>query len=606
MAGEVRGKVYEAITKVALDQAIQGNKKGWQVLWHEQPDWISIEADLAIGKDRNMIEGLVLISHSRSEKLSEKKFWRNVGEVFQWKVQGPKPVRAVSVLFDASVKPGLATAEKQLLDGILVVQDTDYGKGLIDYVKANENGFGATDNARALFVERLCDPADTVYDPEFRDWIVSFAKALKGLLKSQRIGLEKAWEKLKTIHDLPVSCPSERKTYVRNGVAKLMIGDAELRGQIYDAVAGSGELSDDPVPSYAVTLDLVSEGIDAAEVSDSEIISAFKTIGRDACERIIARAPSRMQDFILPLRAADNIASYSQFVVDHFEELRTAEGMADYLLQCFDDPVGILPDDPPLDVAPRDVWLFVYCMTLEKALKGKIVAYGLSNLAAETGYPEIGAGGFVIPPFLHRQKPLADDMLAAIAQVFSEKIDTIGKAKLGSIGFQAAMKAMLIQRQRYVLSTYRNFDPLAWLIEEKLKDAGLVAKRVTVPSFLKERAGVSSATSVYLQVGPDTLIYSQSCHGSHVNDKSKELSGRFRATKLKWDGKTFSSRPSAKRMYFVADGEWRAGDLEMFLRSGIDAVFFPNEIDKLGEAIKAGSAKGAGASTPNAKLFLCA
>jgi len=181
MAGEVRGKVYEAITKVALDQAIQGNKKGWQVLWHEQPDWISIEADLAIGKDRNMIEGLVLISHSRSEKLSEKKFWRNVGEVFQWKVQGPKPVRAVSVLFDASVKPGLATAEKQLLDGILVVQDTDYGKGLIDYVKANENGFGATDNARALFVERLCDPADTVYDPEFKDWIVSFAKALKGL-----------------------------------------------------------------------------------------------------------------------------------------------------------------------------------------------------------------------------------------------------------------------------------------------------------------------------------------------------------------------------------------------------------------------------------------
>jgi hypothetical protein len=605
MAGEVRGKVYEAITKVALEQAIKGNKKGWKVLWHEQPDWISIEADLAIGKDKNSIEALILISHSRSEKLSEKKFWRNVGEVFQWKVQGQKPVRTVSVIFDASVKPGLATAEKQLLDGILVLQEVDYGINLISYIKGHEKNFGVSDQARATFAERLCDPVDSAYDSEFAEWLADFSKALKGLLKSQRIGLEKAWEKLKLIHDHPVSCPNARKMYVRNGIAKLMICEADLRSRIYDAVAGNGELSDDPVPSYALTLDLLSEGVAAADVEDTEIISAVKTIGRDDCERIITRAPARMQDFILPLRAADNINVYSQFVVDHFDELRTADGMADYLLQCFDDPISILPDDAELDVEPRDLWLFVYCMTLEKALEGKIVAYGLSNLAHESGVPDAELR-FEMPEFVARNRKPLPSTLDAIARVFAEKIDATGKAKLGSTGFTVSMKAMLIQRQRYVLSTYRNFDPLAWLIEEKLKDAGLIAKQVTVPSFLKERAGVSSATSVYLKGGSDTLIYSQSVTDAGRIHKTKELSARFRATKLQWDGKTFSQRSSARRMYFVADGEWRNGDLEMFLRSGIDAVFFPDEIDKLAGAIKAGSVNGGGGSTPDAKLYRCA
>jgi len=604
MAGEIRGKVYEAITKVALEQAIKGNKKGWKVLWHEQPDWISIEADLAIGPDKNSIDTLILISHSRSEKLSEKKFWRNVGEVFQWKAQGPRPVRTLSILFDASVKPGLAAVQKQLLDGTLVVQNEPYGKDLIAYVKSHQKKFGDSDQARASYAQRLCDPSDDVFDSKFAKGVTALSNSLKGMLKAQRIGLEQAWVQMKKMRDISVTSPKARNTYVRNGIAKLMIGESDLRSRIYDAIANGGELSDDPVPDYALTQGLLSEGIASAEVNDSEMISAVEVLGGDTCERVIARAPDRMQDFVMPLRAADNIDVYSQFVVGQFDDLITPAGMKRYLMKCFDDPMSILPEGTALDIEPRDVWLFVYCMTLKKALQGKVVAYGLSDLAAETGYPEIGAGGFVIPPFLHRQKPLSNNILQAIARVFSKEILTIGKAKLGSSSFRAAMKEMLIQRQRYVLSTYRNFDPLAWLIEEKLKDAGLNSEKVTVPSFLKERAGASSATSVFLRAGKDSLIYWQSCHGSHVNDKAKELSGRFRATKLRWDGKTFSIRPHARRMFFIADGEWRASDLEMFLKSGVDQVFYPDQLDDLVKVLKPGGAS-AGALLTQAKEFRC-
>ena len=72
MAGEVKGKVYEAITKVALDRTLSISKSNLKVFWHEQPEWISIEADLAVGKEVGKIEALIMITHSISEKLSEK------------------------------------------------------------------------------------------------------------------------------------------------------------------------------------------------------------------------------------------------------------------------------------------------------------------------------------------------------------------------------------------------------------------------------------------------------------------------------------------------------------------------------------------------------
>lgn len=561
MAGEVRGKVYEAITKVALEQAIKGNRKGWKVLWHEQPDWISIEADLAIGSTKDAIDVLVMVTHSTSEGYSQKKFWRNVGELFQWKTQGPRSVRVVSILFDASVKAGISEVEKQLLDGTLVVQEESYGKELIAYVKSHQKKFGNSDQARAAYAQRLCDAGDDVFDSEFAKGVAELSRSLKGMLKAQRIGLEQAWLQMKKMHDISVTTPKARNTYVRNGIA-------------------------------------------SAEVDDTEMVSAVEVLGGDTCERVIARAPDRMQDFILPLRAADNIDIYSQFVVDQFDDLTTPAGMKRYLTKCFDDPMSILPDGTILDVEPRDVWLFVYCMTLEKALQGKVVAYGLSTLSHDSGVSDAELR-FDMPEFVARSKSPKMVTLEAIARVFSKKVSSIGKTKLGSSSFKAAMKEMLIQRQRYVLSTYRNFDPLAWLIEEKLKDAGLEARRVTVPTFLKERAGVSSATSVFHRVGADTLVYSQSVTEAGRIHKTKELSARFRATKIKWDGKTIVKRNNANRMFLVADGEWRESDFEMFLKSGVDQIFYPDELENLVKAIKSGASSGGGVS-PHSKEFRCA
>lgn len=48
MTGEKQGLAYEAITKYAPEKALDTEVTGQKVLWHEQPDWISIDADLGV------------------------------------------------------------------------------------------------------------------------------------------------------------------------------------------------------------------------------------------------------------------------------------------------------------------------------------------------------------------------------------------------------------------------------------------------------------------------------------------------------------------------------------------------------------------------------
>ena len=99
-----------------------------------------------------------------------------------------------------------------------------------------------------------------------------------------------------------------------------------------------------------------------------------------------------MNDFLVTLRAVGNLTIYTQFVIEHFNDLITPSGMKRWLIACYNDPSGIIPKNKKLYINPIDTWLFVYCMTLEKALKNKVLAYGISNLAADTGFPEIRKG----------------------------------------------------------------------------------------------------------------------------------------------------------------------------------------------------------------------
>jgi hypothetical protein len=580
MAGEVRGKVYEAITKVALDQVANAVFAGASIYWHETPDWVDIDPDFTIGKSSNDIAAVVLVTHSGSEKLSEKKFWRNVGEVFQWKVQGPKPVRCYAILFESAVKPRLLIAEQTILDGTLDLALKPYGAPLKAYVRKNEGDFGDSDDARASHVEGLLQPKSKNYDKGFAAHFQSLCADLKLMLRTQSAGLENAWIIMRSSNSRPGRVPQAKNTYVRNGLAKLMVFDEEARKHLYTALRKGGTYNDVPAPSYATALGWVEEGIEGDTLVDNEIRSVVTTLGSKECEALIAQAPERMNDLIRPVRAIGNVKHFHQFVVDNFDDLITPGGMRKWMDACYVDPAELVKEGCDAAAAPSQHWLFVFCITLEKAVQGKVVAYGLSTLASDSGVPD-SVLRFVMPLYVARDKEPESNTLNAVSKVFAAKLKSIGLAKLTSLEFRRSMQEMLRQRDLYVLSTYRNYDPLLWLIQLELKKAKIPFSEVTVPSLMGQLSGQNSASSFFLRVAKDTVIYWQTATTAGKGHKVKELGARFRSVMISSGGKAVVARPEVQKIYLVIDGEWDAEDLQILSRCGVSGIYYPDELPEM-------------------------
>ena len=64
--------------------------------------------------------------------------------------------------------------------------------------------------------------------------------------------------------------------------------------------------------------------------------------------------------------------------------------------------------------------------------------------------------------------------------------------------------------------------------------------------------------------------------------KSREV-----ALPYSWDAthKRFTPRPSVQKLILVVDGTWSREDLLALARAGWDKIFYPDEMDKLAEAI---------------------
>src|SRR5205823_3180276 len=122
-------------------------------------------------------------------------------------------------------------------------------------------------------------------------------------------------------------------------------------------------------------------------------------------------------------------------------------------------------------------------------------------------------------------------VIKAVARVFADKLKEIGRETLESEDFRKAMTEMLRQRELYVLSTYRNYDPLLWLLEEELSAGDIVATAVTVPSLMAQLSGQNSANSKFLRFVKDGLIYWQTATQAGKVHKVKEIGARFRSTR---------------------------------------------------------------------------
>src|SRR5689334_541242 len=107
VAGETRGQLAEAIAKVAVERAVGQLGRSETVFWEESPVGSVIRPDLTTGESKDLPTNLVLVNSSESPKESEKKYWRNIGEIFDAKARLSPAPSILSLVFRSAIKPEL-------------------------------------------------------------------------------------------------------------------------------------------------------------------------------------------------------------------------------------------------------------------------------------------------------------------------------------------------------------------------------------------------------------------------------------------------------------------------------------------------------------------
>ncbi len=87
---------------------------------------MTIEPDFTVGKDKDHPQFGFLITHSGSAKESEKKLWRNMGELVELKVFIKTQPFVYNIAFDSVMKEALKMVQDAAFDGQLIVGDQPY------------------------------------------------------------------------------------------------------------------------------------------------------------------------------------------------------------------------------------------------------------------------------------------------------------------------------------------------------------------------------------------------------------------------------------------------------------------------------------------------
>lgn len=589
MAGEQKGIAYEALTKLILeDLKVKGKLRG-RVFWEKKPDGMTINPDLTVGRSYNAPDIIIMISHGGSAKESNRKYWRNCGELVEGKLQLTTVPKVFSLFFDAVIKADIKKVGGATFDGELIVGDRPYGADVLSWMDQNFKTF-PKDRDEKVDCLRILRKTDK----ELMRLCRLLTKDM-GLLLSKKAPkeLSSVWA-MERARKKGVA-PTCKETFVRRGLSKLLIfEDLDVAIRLY-----SGKrVSQDEVPEYAYELGLATKfshgkkGI--AKPADDEIENAVRTLGATQVKQAIAKAPlDRMEGWLVTLRNSSHLTLMGKYVVDNYSNVCEPGKLEEALKKLYRNEKALvqgyaLPENWP----PKTVWLFDFLLEIIKLDAGNPTAYGLAQLEKDcskvTGMPSVGDPVYrtKIPGWSHRRAGISmpSQVLKGISKVLSGHLNRIGESQVVKALSGSNVSKYLNNIIEAKLCTYRSFEPLRDLI----MTACPTGERVGVRSCFGERAGLAGTASktTLLQV-KSTLVKWQSASNAGRDHKKKELCGRAVALRYSWDSKAkkFIPRPGVKKMVLVVDGTWRQSDLDALVRAGWDEIFYPDEMGKLAKAI---------------------
>jgi len=576
MAGERKGKTYEAIVKLVLDRLAADGVVTEPIHWNVRPDGMTIEPDFTIGADRNRPRLLLLVTHSGSAKESEKKFWRNIGELAEAKSTLKDVPRVLSIAFDAEIKQDLKVVQASAFDGQLIAGDQPYGAGLEEWIDENHGALPTPGDEKVV---ALAGIAKT--DKALKGALAALKQDIKVLLKGHQPALDHLW---KAHRQRPATeAPTAKETFYRRGFTKAMVLGVKP-SDMAKPLKGNWD--------WALPLGLVKKSLVGYRVVDEDLLWLSKSPLREVDPKSWAGTyvSQGFRDQVQKVRSVALLSEFQRYVVEHLEELQTTTGMNKHLTLLYKNPgLGLtLPKGVP---APTGVWLFDYVGALVKAKAKKSQAFGFSafsshakSAATKVGNMDLGTWCTCFMNQFFTRKAGFSAPIAAVAYVSEVLAEQVAKFTAKGIeNLAAELQERYVKKELVaVLLTHRGFDPIGCLVEKVIGTEPM--SRVRYQAGFAERCGIGgSAASTSVLVVRNSLINWQSAHESHTNDKRKELCGRAPALRYAWNpgSSTFAPRRGIKKLILIVDGTWSQEDLRALAKSGWDDILYPDQLEEL-------------------------
>jgi hypothetical protein len=516
MAGERKGKAYEALVKVALDHLLHASVLTGPIHWNVTPTGMTIEPDFTSGPDQNQPQQLFLVTHSGSAKNSDMKFWRNIGELVEAKARLPNTPVVVSILFDAEAKEALKLAQAAAFDGQVVVGDADYGDVIEEWITANAEHLPSDGPGKVARIRQAL--ASTM---QFRKAFERFTSDL-----GKRVGtcdpvLSRLWLQVRA--RAGVVPRQARTTAARRGLTKALLLD-RMPTRASHAPANP--------PQWVQALGFMKPGISGPRDADLAWLTASSLSTVDLQDLLATTTPG-FQSQLLKVRSVGLIAEFESYLSRNLASLQTELGMLAAIEEQYKDPVAGI-SLPPGVPGPRNVWMFDIVGAILKAKSGRSQAFGYAAFAAASfpgdglvGNMELGTWcSCFMNQWFNRRADFTAPAKAVrhCARVLSVAIGNLTGPEIATL--TSATRAQFLAKElEATLLSHRGVDPIGFLVRRALGNLPYSEERL-VGAF-SERAGTSGgagATSV-LRV-ERTIIKWQSVTDQGRDHKKKELCGR--------------------------------------------------------------------------------
>jgi hypothetical protein len=577
-----QGIIFEALTYCALEDL------GCQTHWGIKPEGFSIDPDFVLGPMEAPTHW-ILVTSTGSAKEFDKKFWRNLAEIFLAKRFFSKPPSLINLVFKQNQKLGLQEALANLCDSDLSVAQHSFGDGVIQFIDELQDTF-PTNNQAKVEKLRIFLKGNVAALRAYR----GFKKELKSSLSKTRPEIGGLWRLIQN-KNRTTDSRTARMTTVRRGIAKMMVFPLSLRTHFYEYVLNGKRLPKN-LPTYLTDLQFVRPTIGGSVLADVEIRDVIMLLDQQSIEEIITRSPlDKMMRWIEPIQNLSNLQAFTDYVQRNYKKLTTIDGMVSHLKELRNNPYSEL-DKSLISGELRTVWLFYFLLDLGKAISEKRQGLGLSSLA-DMGQEHVSITKFpptnrvwtiVTSDYFNRigAETMPDEILRAHGAVLAKTLKGVERSELSNQIKQQVREMTIVSNLEQRLIPYRLFEPLPILIERLLRQNGISFQRITThPTFPGEYAGSPKkiATTSLLKSGNTVIMWRSA--PKNPKDKTKELASRVEALKFEYTNGKFRKRKSISKAILVVDGNFTDEHLATLTEAGWDEIFYPDEMAALKKAI---------------------